>query len=203
MWMTPYKMQNLIYEWVDFSKYSQIWAKIGSNLRKFVKNWVILLKTWPKIGPIGIWMGEFSWKIGICMGLLSNSTEACSYQNQTWVPPGILARNTERCFLKRTNKSVIWASLLLTPHGTAYYVTYEKELPLESFIECSTWVMLCNLLLVKMCFKCLWMKIRWQKPFLFGLDWPRFCIFGIFFLFCENLACVKISCHFSQINFWK
>ena len=34
VWMTPYKMQNLVYEWVDFSKVPQIWAKIGSNLRK-------------------------------------------------------------------------------------------------------------------------------------------------------------------------
>ena len=29
----------------------------------------------------------FSWKIGICMGLLSNLTAARPYQNQTWVPP--------------------------------------------------------------------------------------------------------------------
>ena len=29
--MTPYKMQNLVYEWVDFSKFGQIWAKIGSK----------------------------------------------------------------------------------------------------------------------------------------------------------------------------
>ena len=57
--MTPYKMQNLVYEWVDFSKVLQIWAKIGSNLRKFWKNWVILFKIWPNIGPIGIWMGHF------------------------------------------------------------------------------------------------------------------------------------------------
>ena len=27
-----------IYEWVDFSKFSQIWAKTGSSLRKFSKN---------------------------------------------------------------------------------------------------------------------------------------------------------------------
>ena len=33
-------------------------------------------------------MGRFSWKIGICMGLLSNSMAAPPYQNQTWVPPG-------------------------------------------------------------------------------------------------------------------
>ena len=42
--MTPYKMQNLVYEWVDFSKVPQILAKIGPNLRKFWKNQVILLK---------------------------------------------------------------------------------------------------------------------------------------------------------------
>ena len=34
---SPYKMQNLVYEWVDFSKFGQIWAKIGSNLRKFLE----------------------------------------------------------------------------------------------------------------------------------------------------------------------
>ena len=32
-----YKMQNLVDEWVDFSKFAQIRAKIGSNLRKFWK----------------------------------------------------------------------------------------------------------------------------------------------------------------------
>ena len=29
----------------------------------------------------------FSWKTGICTGLLSNSVEAHPYQNQTWLPP--------------------------------------------------------------------------------------------------------------------
>ena len=48
-----------MYEWVNFSKVPQIWAKIGSNLRKFWKNRVILLKIWPKIGPIGIRMSRF------------------------------------------------------------------------------------------------------------------------------------------------
>ena len=52
-------MQNLVYEWVDFSKFGQIWAKIGSNLRKFWKKYVILFKIWPKIRPTGIWMGYF------------------------------------------------------------------------------------------------------------------------------------------------
>ena len=65
-----------------FSKFGQIWAKISPYLRKFWKKSVILFKIWPKIGPIGIWMG--------CMGLLSNSVAAHPYQNQTWVPPGVL-----------------------------------------------------------------------------------------------------------------
>ena len=39
------KISLLVYEWVDFSKVPQIWAKIGSNLWKFWKNQVILLKT--------------------------------------------------------------------------------------------------------------------------------------------------------------
>ena len=43
---------------VDFSKFSQIWAKIGSNLRKFLKDRMILLIC-PKIEPISIWMGHF------------------------------------------------------------------------------------------------------------------------------------------------
>ena len=47
--MTPYKTQNLVYEWVDFSQFSQIWAKIGSNLRKFLKNRAILLKIWENL----------------------------------------------------------------------------------------------------------------------------------------------------------
>ena len=42
-------------EWVKFSKFSQIRA----NLRKFWKNQVILLKIWPKIEQIGIWLGHF------------------------------------------------------------------------------------------------------------------------------------------------
>ena len=52
-------MQNLLYEGVDVSKFSQTWAKIGSNLSKFWKNRVILLIILPKIKQIGIWMGHF------------------------------------------------------------------------------------------------------------------------------------------------
>ena len=82
-------MQNLVYEWVDFPNVPLIWAKIGSNLRTFWKNRVILIKIWPKNGPIALvyeWV-TFSWKIGIYMGLLSNSVVAHPYQNQTRVPP--------------------------------------------------------------------------------------------------------------------
>ena len=49
------KWKKLVYEWVDFSKFSKIWAKIGSN---FGKNPAIVLK----IAPIGIWMGHFFMK---------------------------------------------------------------------------------------------------------------------------------------------
>ena len=43
-------------------KISQIWAKIGSNLRKLWKNQMILLEIWFKIGligKIGIWICHF------------------------------------------------------------------------------------------------------------------------------------------------
>ena len=47
-----------------------IWAKLAQILRKFWKNQWFFLKIWPNIGPIGIWMGHFLEKNGICMGLL-------------------------------------------------------------------------------------------------------------------------------------
>ena len=84
----PYEMQNLVYEWVDFSKSGQIWAKIGSNLRKFWKKSVISFQIWPKIGPIGIWMGYFSLKNWYLYGSTFKFVAAHHpYQNQTWVPP--------------------------------------------------------------------------------------------------------------------
>ena len=70
-----------------FPNSSQYWLK-------FRKNRMILLKIWPKIGPMGIWMDHLFLRIGICMGQLSNSAVAHPYQNQTWVPPGLKkARN--------------------------------------------------------------------------------------------------------------
>ena len=93
---SPYKMLSLVCEWVDFSNFSQIWAKIDPNLTKSWKNQVILLKIFSEIGPIGIWLGHSSWKSCIWISLRSNSAVAHSYQNQTWVPtptppPGVMA----------------------------------------------------------------------------------------------------------------
>ena len=76
------KIILLVYEWPHTTEFgiwmghffnfflnlSQNWLK----LKKILENLAILLKIWPKIGLIGIWIGHFSWKIRICMGLLSN-----------------------------------------------------------------------------------------------------------------------------------
>ena len=37
IWMTAYKKPNLVYKWVDFSKFPQTWAKIGLDLRNLVE----------------------------------------------------------------------------------------------------------------------------------------------------------------------
>ena len=92
IWKTPgKKLQNLIYEWtVDFSKFSQIWAKIDSNLRKFWKiGWFCSKFRTKLVWLVYEWVA-FSWKIGICTGLLSNSAVAHPYQkpNLTSPPPG-------------------------------------------------------------------------------------------------------------------
>ena len=80
-------MQNLIYCWVDFSKLPQTWAKIGSNLRRYWKMGWFCSKLGPKLDRLIYEWVTFSWKIGICTGLLSNSVAAHPHQNQTWVPP--------------------------------------------------------------------------------------------------------------------
>ena len=82
-------MQNLVYEWVEFSKSGQIWAKIGSNLRKFWKKLVILFKIWPKIGPIGMWMGYFFLKNWYMYGSTFNFCGGTSLPkpNSTPLPP--------------------------------------------------------------------------------------------------------------------
>ena len=87
--MIPYKTQNLVYEWVDFSKITQICAKIGSNLRKFEYNSMILLKIWHKIGPIGISMGHFFLKIDICMTTFKFWSGTSLPKSNLSTPPGL------------------------------------------------------------------------------------------------------------------
>ena len=56
--MTPYRMQNLVYKWVNLKNFSLIWAKIGSNLRKFWEKSGNFTQNLVQIRPIGIWMGH-------------------------------------------------------------------------------------------------------------------------------------------------
>ena len=72
IWMTPYKMQNLVCEWVNFSTFSQ---NLSQNWLKFKE---ILEKSgdfaWnvaKKLSRLVYEWVTFSWKIGICMDLLS------------------------------------------------------------------------------------------------------------------------------------
>ena len=81
----PFKnAKKLICEWVNFSKFSQIWAKIGLNLRKFcdfVQNFV---QKW-----VDCYMnGSLFLKYWCLCRSTSISMAAHPYQNQTWVPPG-------------------------------------------------------------------------------------------------------------------
>ena len=90
------KISLLVYEWPLIK--CTIWymnglifqnlAKFGSNLRKFCTKLVICSKFGQKLGQLVYEWVTFSWKTGICVGLLSNSVAAHPYQNQTWVPPG-------------------------------------------------------------------------------------------------------------------
>ena len=77
------KMQNLVYEWVNFSKFSQIWAKIEKILEKIGP---FCSKFGLKLAWLVYEWVTFSWKIGICMSLLSIFTAVHPYQDQTWVP---------------------------------------------------------------------------------------------------------------------
>ena len=68
------KISLLVYEWprikckicymngLIFQHFPKFEPKLAQILRKFWKNWVILLKIWQKIGPIGIRMGQLFWK---------------------------------------------------------------------------------------------------------------------------------------------
>ena len=97
-------------------RFFKIWAQTGSNLRKFWKNQVILLK----IDPIGVWKGHFFLKnLFLYKGLLSNSMEARPYQNQTWVPP---RRPHSNC-IKMINWTGFYLALLQSPQLGQYEVT--------------------------------------------------------------------------------
>ena len=127
------KCQIWYMKWVDFSKFSQIWAKIV-QLGKFWKNQVIMLKIWSKID---IWMGHFFWNTGICVGLLSNSAAAHLYQNQTWLPPRVWCQSTHKmmahCVVSSCTYGVQWAYGI--PLCLSVYLSIrpqlEKMLPFE------------------------------------------------------------------------
>ena len=71
--MTPYKMQNLVYEWVDFSKFSQNWLKFLKILEKsgdFVQNFSKNRADWYMNGTL------FLEKKCIYIDLLLNSSVA-------------------------------------------------------------------------------------------------------------------------------
>ena len=76
--MTLYKMRNLVYKWIDFSKFPNLSQNFG-------KNWLISLKILGRIGRIvyeGVTFFLKKW-VFVSMGLLSNSVVAHPYQNQT------------------------------------------------------------------------------------------------------------------------
>ena len=50
IWMTAYKKPNLVYKWMDFSKFPRTWAKNWLRFQKIVEK---LLKILPKIKQIG------------------------------------------------------------------------------------------------------------------------------------------------------
>ena len=66
---------NLSQNWLKFNK---IYEKLG-DFAQYLPKLVRLVYEWV----------TFSWKIGICIGLLSNYAAAHPYQNQTWVPPRV------------------------------------------------------------------------------------------------------------------
>ena len=76
-----------------FSKCPQIWAKIGSNLRKLEKNQVILSNFCPKSSQLVYEWVTFSSKIGICVGnfvkLLPKITQASWCMNGSLFPSKI------------------------------------------------------------------------------------------------------------------
>ena len=81
------KIRLLVYEWPLIK--CKIWyinGLIFQNFLKFEPKLAQISEFFKKIG----WfcsMGHFFLKIGICMGLLSNSMVARPYQNQIWITP--------------------------------------------------------------------------------------------------------------------
>ena len=105
--MNPYKMQSLVYKWVNFSKFSK---NLSQNWLKFRKIWgAILGKSWSKIGPIGKWKGLFFLENGICMDPTFKFPAAHIHRNQIWVPPGT-AIGYGRCLLLMATSS--WLSFM-------------------------------------------------------------------------------------------
>ena len=81
--MTPYKMPNLVYERVNFSKFSHMWAENFGKFRWFC------LKCSPKLAGF-----KYEWIIfceklifvQVCFQIPQPAVQ--TYQNQTQVPPG-------------------------------------------------------------------------------------------------------------------
>ena len=117
IWMTPYKKPNLVYKWVDFSKFSQTWAKIGLDLRKLWKNCVILLKILPKIKQIGTLMGQYFLKTWYLLGYFYRSTfKVCGStslpKTKLEYPPGVFRWPISffkfQSFRPRGSNSQVW-----------------------------------------------------------------------------------------------
>ena len=132
------KISLLVYKWplikckiwyingVDFSKCSQIWAKIGWIIRKFWKksgDFAQNLADWYMNGSF------FSWKIGICLGLLSNFAVAYPYQTKLKYPPGPISLLHDVVHKKVKVRLEISVSGLSLFHffSTKLYVTFILE----------------------------------------------------------------------------
>ena len=77
--MTPYKMQNLVYKWIDFSKFGQIWAKIVEEIGNFVRNLAPNWADWYMNGLLFLEKLVFVWN-PIYFQIL---WQPYPYQNQT------------------------------------------------------------------------------------------------------------------------
>ena len=75
--------------WVLFQNLAKFESKLAQIVTTFSTIWRFWWKFSPKFDQLVYEWVAFTWNIGICMGLLSNSVAAHPYQNQTWVPPMI------------------------------------------------------------------------------------------------------------------